>query len=238
MPKELKSELKNLLGQARGTLEDLQRIGLGEVYPLTGSGELQVCSLDPSDVGLNCRVESLAEIEADLGDCHRCNLCRERKKIVFGVGNPDADVVFVGEGPGQEEDEKGEPFVGEAGRLLDRIILAMGYQRDEVYICNVVKCRPPQNRNPQPDEIATCDQFLQRQLAAIRPRSIVALGKFAAQTLLSSPIAISTLRGQWGDYHGIPLMPTYHPAYLLRKPLGKREVWEDMKLVMQKLREE
>jgi len=238
MPKELKSELKNLLGQARGTLEDLQRIGLGEVYPLNGSGDLQVCNLDSSDLGLNCRAESLAEIEADLGDCHRCNLCRERKQIVFGVGNPDADVVFVGEGPGQEEDEKGEPFVGEAGRLLDRIILAMGYQRDEVYICNVVKCRPPQNRNPQTDEIAACDQFLQRQLAAIRPRSIVALGKFAAQTLLSSPIAISKLRGQWANYHGIPLMPTYHPAYLLRKPLGKREVWEDMKLVMQKLREE
>ena len=237
MPKELKSELKSALGEARGVLEDLQRLGLGEVQPADRSGDEPVCGLDP-DSAASCRNETLEEIAADLGDCHRCDLCRERHRIVFGVGNPQADLVFVGEGPGREEDEKGEPFVGEAGRLLDRILLAMGFQRSDVYICNVVKCRPPRNRDPQTEEIAACGQFLQRQLAVIRPQAIVALGKFAAQTLLKDQTAISRLRGTWSEYHGIPLMPTYHPAYLLRSPLAKKEVWEDMKMVMKKLREE
>ena len=236
MPKELKSEIKNLLGEARGVLEDLQRIGLGEVCPSDVSGSPSPEGLDPGS-GATARVETLEEIAAELGDCHRCNLCKERKKIVFGTGHPEADLVFVGEGPGREEDEKGEPFVGEAGRLLDRIIQAMGYRRSDVYICNVVKCRPPGNRDPQPDEISACEPFLKWQLAAIRPRAIVALGKFASQTLLKNQGAISKMRGEWSEYQGIPLMPTYHPAYLLRNPLGKREVWDDMKLVMKKLRD-
>ncbi|OGR30159.1 MAG: uracil-DNA glycosylase [Desulfuromonadales bacterium GWD2_61_12] len=175
------------------------------------------------------------EIRADLGDCQRCPLCRGRRQIVFGVGNPAAALVFVGEGPGREEDERGEPFVGEAGRLLDRILFAMGLERSQVYICNVIKCRPPGNRDPEPEEIAACEPFLKRQLAAIRPQLIVTLGRFAAQTLLQDEKPISRLRGTWREYAGIPVMPTFHPAYLLRSPAEKREVWEDMKQVMQRL---
>jgi DNA polymerase len=238
MPKELKSELCEVIGQARAVLEDLDRVGLGEVYPGDVGETLPACSLDPSDSPAACRSSSLEEVQVELGDCHRCELSRERNSIVFGVGHPDADLVLVGEGPGREEDKKGEPFVGEAGRLLDRILLAMGLQRSEVYICNVVKCRPPGNRDPKPEEISACEPFLQKQLASIRPKVIIALGKFAAQTLLDSTTPISRLRGHWAEYHGIALMPTYHPAYLLRNPLGKREVWEDVKLVMKKLREE
>ena len=146
-------------------------------------------------------------------------------------------MVLVGEAPGREEDEKGEPFVGEAGRLLDRILHAMGLGRDQVYICNVEKCRPPGNRDPRPEEIEACEPFLIRQLASIRPSVIVALGKFAAQTLLRDQTPITRLRGTWKDYHGIPLMPTYHPAYLLRNPSGKQEVWEDMKQVLKRLQQ-
>jgi len=237
MPKEMTSELKQLFGQARAVLEDLERVGLGQVYP-TAVEQLPVCRLDDTNSAGPCRTMSLEEVRQELGDCQRCPLCRERNAIVFGVGSPTADLVFVGEGPGREEDLKGEPFVGEAGRLLDRILLAMGRQRHEVYICNVVKCRPPGNRDPEPEEIAACEPFLQKQLAAIRPKVIVALGKFAAQTLLKSTTPISKLRGQWAEYYGIPLMPTYHPAYLLRNPLGKREVWEDVKQVMKKLQME
>lgn len=235
MPKEFKSELQKAIGQARGVLEDLQRIGVGEVYCLPADRDNTPCS-QPS-TGQDA-VESLAEISSDLGDCHRCTLAEKRNILVFGVGNPHAEIVFVGEGPGREEDKIGEPFVGEAGQLLDRILNAMGRQRSDVYICNVVKCRPPDNRDPRADEIATCEPFLARQLDSIRPQVIVALGKFAAQTLLQSDTPISKLRGHWQQYRGIPLMPTFHPAYLLRKPLGKREVWDDMKAVLKKLRDD
>ena len=238
----LKQEIIETLMQARSLLEDLSLTGVEEISFSDLPGELPTCSLRPedsSDGGVpQCRRESLEEIQADLADCRRCPLCSGRKNIVFGVGNPNARIVFVGEAPGREEDEKGEPFVGEAGRLLDRILYAMGMSRDQVYICNVEKCRPPSNRDPHPDEIEACEPFLIRQLAAIRPRVIVALGKFAAQTLLRDQTPISRLRGAWKDYQGIPLMPTYHPAYLLRNPAGKREVWEDMKLVMQRLHQE
>jgi uracil-DNA glycosylase len=179
---------------------------------------------------------SLVEIRAELGDCTRCKLHTTRKNIVFGVGSPDADLVFVGEGPGANEDLQGEPFVGEAGQLLTKMIEAMGWSRDTVYICNIVKCRPPGNRNPQPDEISQCEPFLVKQLAALRPRVIVALGKFAAQVLLRKPDApISTLRGKFHEYQGIPVMPTFHPAYLLRTPSAKRTVWEDLQRVMGEL---
>ena len=177
----------------------------------------------------------LAVIRTDLGDCQRCKLAPTRKNIVFGVGNPNSPLVFVGEGPGENEDLQGEPFVGKAGELLTKMIVAMGYQRDEVYICNIVKCRPPGNRNPEPDEIAACEPFLIRQLGAIAPRMIVALGKFAAQTLLRSTAPISSLRGRFKDYQGIPLMPTFHPAFLLRNPSAKREVWSDLQQVMGEL---
>ena len=152
--------------------------------------------------------------------------------MVFGVGSPDAELVFVGEAPGRNEDLQGEPFVGDAGQLLDKMIVAMGLRRPQVYICNIIKCRPPGNRNPEPDEIAACEPFLRKQLEAIRPRMIVCLGKFAAQCLLRSDAPISRLRGQFHTYEGIPLMPTFHPAFLLRNPAAKREVWSDLKQVM------
>ena len=173
----------------------------------------------------------LDEIRADLGECTRCQLHERRKNIVFGVGNPRAGMVFVGEGPGADEDARGEPFVGRAGKKLDEMIAAIGLKREEVYIANIVKCRPPDNRDPKPDEVGTCSPFLFRQIAAIRPRVIVALGSPAAKTLLNTKVGITRLRGTWHDYAGVPLMPTFHPAYLLRAytPENRRKVWEDLK---------
>jgi DNA polymerase len=159
-----------------------------------------------------------------------------RSHIVFGTGDPQADLVFVGEGPGFEEDRQGAPFVGSAGRLLTKIIQAMGLTRETVYICNVIKCRPPGNRNPLPGEIEQCFPFLKRQLEGIQPRVICALGSVAAKVLLGTDAPISRLRGRFHDYQGVPLMPTYHPAYLLRNPEKKREVWEDMKRIMARLK--
>jgi len=179
----------------------------------------------------------LADVRAELGDCKRCKLHPTRKNIVFGVGNPEAELVFIGEAPGANEDIQGEPFVGDAGQLLTRMIEAMGYRREDVYIANVLKCRPPGNRNPEPDEIEACEPFLKKQLAALKPKVLVALGKFAAQFLTGKPdAAISALRGKWHSYEGIRVMPTYHPAYLLRTPGQKRVVWEDLQLVMAELR--
>ena len=175
---------------------------------------------------------TLDQIRRELGDCQRCKLCTGRKNIVFGAGNPRAELVFVGEGPGEQEDLKGVPFVGAAGDLLTKMIQAMGFSRDDVYICNVVKCRPPGNRNPEPDEIASCEPFLRAQLLALQPKVIVALGKFAAQTLLRDPTPITRMRGQWREYQGVKLMPTFHPAYLLRSPAEKRKAWEDLQQVM------
>lgn len=177
----------------------------------------------------------LAKIRSDLGDCTRCKLCAGRKNIVFGEGNPGTSLVFVGEGPGEQEDLQGRPFVGKAGQLLDRMIEAMGLSRNQVYIANVVKCRPPGNRNPEPDEIETCGPFLHRQLDTIRPKVIVALGKFAAQTLLDTEQPISKLRGKFHTYRGARLMPTFHPAYLLRNPSSKREAWADLQLVAREI---
>jgi DNA polymerase len=178
---------------------------------------------------------ALQVVRDELGDCQRCKLAPKRTNIVFGVGSPDAPLVFVGEAPGADEDRTGEPFVGAAGQLLTKMIEAMGLGRQDVYICNILKCRPPGNRNPEPDEIAACEPFLKQQLAAIRPRMIVTLGKFAAQCLLRSDAPISRLRGGWKSYEGIPLMPTYHPAFLLRTPSAKREVWSDLQQVMAEL---
>jgi uracil-DNA glycosylase family 4 len=175
--------------------------------------------------------ETLEQIRADLGDCRRCELYRGRTHIVFGEGSPSARVVIVGEGPGHEEDLQGRPFVGSAGRLLDRIIAAAGWRRPDIYICNVIKCRPPKNRDPQEEEIASCGPFLKRQIRAIRPQAILTLGSFASQFLLSSPTPISGLRGSVYEFEGIPLVPTFHPAYLLRNPLQKRRVWQDIQLL-------
>jgi uracil-DNA glycosylase len=179
-----------------------------------------------------CGSAALLSLREQVGECVRCQLASGRKSLVFGVGNPDADLMFVGEGPGADEDVQGEPFVGKAGQLLTKMIEAMGFARSDVYIANVVKCRPPGNRNPEPEEIAACEGFLKAQIAAIKPKVIVALGKFAVQTLLADQSPISRLRGHWREYQGVPLMPTFHPAYLLRSPDEKKKAWEDLQLVM------
>jgi DNA polymerase len=179
--------------------------------------------------------DALRSIRDEIGDCRRCKLAAGRTQVVFGVGSPRAEVMFVGEGPGADEDRQGEPFVGKAGQLLTKMIEAMGYGREDVYIANVVKCRPPGNRNPEPDEIDACEPFLRAQIAAVGPKVVVALGKFAAQTLLRETTPISRLRGRWFEYGGAKLMPTFHPAYLLRSPEEKKKAWEDLKVVMAEL---
>jgi DNA polymerase len=182
--------------------------------------------------------EALRDIRADIGDCVRCKLHgMGRTQIVFGVGNPNADLMFVGEAPGADEDIQGEPFVGRAGQLLTKIIEAIGLRREDVYIANVLKCRPPGNRNPEPDEVEQCEPFLFRQIDLIKPKVIVALGKFAAQCLLKTNDPITKLRGREYRFRDATLMPTYHPAYLLRTPSAKREVWQDMKRVKSILEE-
>ena len=175
--------------------------------------------------------DTLGQIRGDLGECTRCTLHSGRTTLVFGAGNPDADLVFVGEAPGRDEDRQGVPFVGRAGQLLTKIIASIGLTRDEVYIANVVKCRPPHNRNPELDEVQTCEPFLFRQLDVIQPKVVVALGAFAIRTLLGTDQAISRVRGQVYAYRGATLVPTFHPAFLLRSPDRKRDVWEDMKTV-------
>jgi uracil-DNA glycosylase family 4 len=179
--------------------------------------------------------DSLLKIRDDIGDCTRCRLHKTRRHIVFADGNPKAQLVFVGEGPGADEDATGIPFVGRAGKLLTQMIQAMGLQREDVYICNVVKCRPPENRQPQPDEVATCGPYLVRQLEVVNPKVIVCLGATAAQTLLETTTGISKFRGQWQDFRGKKLLATYHPAYLLRNPSAKSEVWKDLQKVMAEL---
>jgi uracil-DNA glycosylase len=176
--------------------------------------------------------DTLARIRADLGDCTRCKLCRKRTNIVFGDGNEKAELVFVGEGPGHDEDLQGLPFVGRAGKLLTQMIEAMGLERRDVYIGNVVKCRPPENRTPEKDEVAACSPFLLRQIDTIRPKVIVCLGSVAAQTLLGTNRSISQFRGEWLEFRGVRLIATYHPAYLLRNPNAKGEVWKDLQKVM------
>lgn len=207
--------------------------------PATQPAPLPTPESDPAAAVI--KHESLEKIRKDLGDCQRCKLAKTRTNLVFGVGNPQARLVFVGEGPGADEDKQGEPFVGEAGQVLNRIISAMDLKREEVYICNVVKCRPPKNRDPEPEEIAACSKYLLRQIRSLNPEVIVGLGKFASQTLLATKEPISKLRGNFRDFHGIPLMPTYHPAYLLRKQeegsmAAFWEVWDDMTQVLRLLK--
>jgi len=179
--------------------------------------------------------ETLLKVREDLGECTRCKLHKTRNKIVFGDGSAKAQLVFVGEGPGADEDAQGLPFVGRAGKLLTQMIEAMGLQRNDVYICNVVKCRPPGNRQPEPDEVQKCSPFLFRQLDVLQPKVIVCLGATAAQTLLQTNRSISHFRGQWMDFRGYKMLATYHPAYLLRNPAAKGEVWKDLQKVMAEL---
>ena len=185
--------------------------------------------------GLKSKKDALEILRLEILKSDCCQLFRTRTNLVFGTGNPDAKLVFVGEAPGSEEDIQGLPFVGKAGQLLTRIIESIGLKREDAYICNILKCRPPNNRNPFPTEILACEGYLVRQLEIIRPKIICALGKFAAQTLLKSETPITQLRGRFYDYHGIKLMPTFHPAYLFRNPQDKRLVWEDMKKTKREL---
>ncbi len=206
--------------------------------PVSSSAPKPAAALVPQVSGASLfdeRIENdnLERIREDIGpNCTRCKLHKARTQIVFGVGNPKAQLVFVGEGPGRDEDIQGEPFVGRAGKLLTQMIEAMGLQRQDVYICNVVKCRPPENRLPEGDEIATCSPFLLRQLGVIQPKVVCCLGACSAQTLLQTTQGISRFRGEWFDFHGSKLIATYHPAYLLRNPAAKGEVWKDLQKVM------
>ncbi|HXM62076.1 MAG TPA: uracil-DNA glycosylase [Terriglobales bacterium] len=181
-------------------------------------------------------VQALRLIREDLGDCTRCRLHKQgRKQIVFGVGNPKAELMFIGEAPGADEDQQGEPFVGRAGQLLNNMIKAMGLRREDVYIANIIKCRPPGNRTPERDECETCSPFLMRQIATIKPKAIVALGAVAAKTLLAINAPMSEFRGRWFDFRGTKLAVTYHPAFLLRDPRQKKETWKDLQMVMKEL---
>ncbi len=245
MSDQVYHECHQVISQGRAILEELQEWGFETVQPLVdadsapASEENSVSLVAERSADFTAAADkipvTLAELRQTLHDCRRCSLCQKRTNIVFGAGDPRARVVLVGEAPGREEDLRGDPFVGEAGQLLEKILRAMQLSRDSVYICNVIKCRPPGNRDPEADEIAACEPFLKQQLALIQPEVIITLGRFAAQTLLKTTTAISRLRGHWHEYEGIALMPTFHPAYLLRNPAGKRPVWEDMKQVMEKL---
>jgi DNA polymerase len=241
-------ELEALAWSLRAQLERRERAGIRTVASAVFANAMGAAPraskslLAGAESDLFANVEaayqttSLQELRAAIGDCRRCKLCAGRTHLVFGVGNPKARLMFVGEGPGRDEDLQGEPFVGRAGQLLTDIISkGMGLKREDVYIANVVKCRPPENRNPEPDEVAACEPFLKKQIELIHPEIIVALGKFAVQTLLQSKMPITKLRGHWHTYQGIKLMPTFHPAYLLRNPGDKKLVWEDIKKVIEAL---
>lgn len=231
-------------GNPRQPLADLLaylgEMGYGDLYlKPTGTeepaGEVPAAVLAPSGEAAE-RAADLSAMAAVVAGCTRCRLCEGRNKVVFGTGNPEADLMFIGEGPGAEEDRQGLPFVGAAGELLTRIIQAIEMTRDEVYIANVVKCRPPGNRDPQSDEVAACRGYLERQIALVQPKAIVALGRVAAQTLLGTDSPIGRMRGQWFRVQGTPTMVTYHPAALLRNPALKRPTWEDMQQVRDFLR--
>ncbi len=233
---------------AKATVEELGKKPVRAVVgPLTSAGEgriattpREVCG-EPRLVGLGSRPTMAAkgdwaELEAMAKACRKCGeLARTRKNVVFGVGNRKAELMFIGEAPGADEDEQGEPFVGRAGQLLTKIIEAMGFKREEVYIANILKCRPPNNRPPLPDESANCLPYLLRQIELVKPKVMVALGATAVRSLLGDETGITKMRGNWYEFHGVPIMPTFHPAYLLRNPPAKKYVWADMKTVIAKL---
>jgi DNA polymerase len=225
-------ELLKTVTALKGRLLYLQEMGI-KALPLSGRGVLQYAPTQAEP--LPHRQKALQGIREKIGECQRCKLHSHRTHIVFGTGTPMAKLVFVGEAPGEDEDRQAEPFVGKAGQLLNKMIQAMGLKREQVYIANIVKCRPPNNRNPEPDEIASCEPFLMEQLGVIKPAIICTLGNFAAQTLLRTRVKISQLRGQFHDYQGIKVMPTFHPAYLLRNPQDKKLVWEDLQKIMAEL---
>jgi DNA polymerase len=212
---------RDIITDLKSYLEYLKEMGIGSLF---------ASEMKPEEV-LWSRTSTLEEVRKELGDCKRCKLHRTRRTIVFGEGNEKAKLMFIGEGPGYDEDVQGRPFVGKAGQLLTKIIQSIHLQREEVYIANIIKCRPPQNRNPEPDEIESCYPFLVKQIQSIQPDAICALGTFAAQTILRTGAKITALRGRIFELEGIKVFPTYHPAYLLRNPEQKREVWEDIRKV-------
>jgi uracil-DNA glycosylase len=242
-----RNELATLVTSLRRHLQRQERVGIRFLFPgqalqtnfVMADGENLLSGTEGdlfSDSSATYKAKTVEELREAIGDCRRCKLWSGRTHLVFGVGNPNAKLMFIGEGPGRDEDLQGEPFVGRAGQLLTDIITkGMGLRREDVYIANVVKCRPPENRNPEPDEVASCEPFLKKQIDLVRPEIIIALGKFAVQTLLQSKVPITKLRGNWHSYHGIKLMPTFHPAYLLRNPGDKKLVWEDIKKVIKEM---
>jgi uracil-DNA glycosylase len=242
-----REELTTLVNSLRRHLERQDRVGIrflahceGPPKDLPNKTDVTLLSGTESDLFSDSsemyKAKTLEELRAAIGDCRRCKLWSGRTHLVFGVGNPQAKLMFIGEGPGRDEDLQGEPFVGRAGQLLTDIITkGMGLRREDVYIANVVKCRPPENRNPEPDEVASCEPFLKKQIDLVRPEIIIALGKFAVQALLQTKAPITKLRGHWHSYHGIKLMPTFHPAYLLRNPGDKKLVWQDIKKVINEM---
>lgn len=230
----------------KAVLEFYQALGF-ERLPIktVDSSQYSVVSKNQKQSAISSRITNLASSEKivalktlreEIGDCQRCKLSKGRTNIVFGEGNVDAEVMFIGEGPGMEEDRQGRPFVGDAGQLLTKLIEKMGFKREDVYIGNIVKCRPPLNRDPEDDEINTCFPFIKRQIEIISPRVIVALGRISSQTLIGLKVPISKLRGRFYQYGNVPLMPTFHPAYLLRNPKDKWRVWEDAQKVLEKLK--
>lgn len=233
MTREREEIIQDLLGRAR-YYASLTSIGV----PGTRAGAAAEARVPEVAADAASAAEQLKAVREWIGDCQRCRLSQGRKTIVFGQGNPRARLMFIGEAPGAEEDEQGLAFVGRAGQLLTDIVeKGLKIPRAEVFIGNIIKCRPPQNRNPEPDEILSCQPFLEKQIDVIRPKVLVGLGKFAAQWLLRTAEPISRLRGRVGEYKGIKVVPTYHPAFLLRNPAAKKEVWEDMKLVRALLNE-
>ena len=239
---DIQRDLLELVADVRTHVEFQKALGVTAIElssgeagesPVRAHGHEPTPAKEVSQAAVVPQSPALDAVRAEIGDCMRCKLHQGRKTLVFGEGNPDAALVFVGEGPGFEEDQQGRPFVGAAGELLTKIIeKGMKLRRQDVYICNIVKCRPAGNRNPEPDEIETCVPFLRKQLQSIKPKVIIALGNVAAKALLKTTVGISKLRGIWQTYDTIPLMPTYHPAYLLRNPRDKALVWEDIKQVM------
>ena len=236
---DIRRQLGEIVTVTREYIEEQVQLGFFDIEESTEK------SLGQKDAFLASQLTEKSTLYADLDlealktkavDCHNCKLDQTRTHVVFGIGNRDADLMFVGEAPGAEEDRKGQPFIGRAGQLLTKIIESIGLTREDVYIANVLKCRPPGNRNPQPNEIEQCEPYLLRQVDLIKPKVICALGTFASQILLRTDERISRLRGNFYTYHGIKVMPTYHPAYLLRNPENKRQVWEDIQKIMAELR--
>jgi DNA polymerase len=231
---ELQRELLKAVKALKGQVINRDSLSVGIDWEKTRPVSASVSHVK---TGGSTKEDMLKIVHQEMANCQLCPLGKTRKNLVFGVGNPEAKIVFVGEAPGADEDEQGIPFVGRAGQLLtDIIVKGMKLERKNVYICNILKCRPPGNRNPQPDEISKCEPFLKKQLQIISPKIICALGTFAAKTLLKTDIPISALRGRFHSYEGIKLMPTYHPAYLLRNPSAKKQVWEDVQMIMKEVK--